>query len=164
MRLHSSRVMSDEALCILGAVTWQIVSGEECCVKAHLMLSSSLCLSLVSFSFQVFNVTIKHSLQRAIMCKCANSLNFASAIATALWSDCWALNESFALLFVIYSEDVSVWWIFCSPLREALDDHTAAFLVRGMSIGQTSLMATVTDRRGQRINSAPQQIEVNNCR
>uniref|UniRef100_A0A8C3NWH2 Nucleoporin 210 n=1 Tax=Cyanoderma ruficeps TaxID=181631 RepID=A0A8C3NWH2_9PASS len=46
------------------------------------------------------------------------------------------------------------------PLREALDDHTAAFLVRGMSIGQTSLMATVTDRRGQRINSAPQQIEV----
>ncbi|XP_039564493.1 nuclear pore membrane glycoprotein 210 [Passer montanus] len=46
------------------------------------------------------------------------------------------------------------------PLREALDDHTAAFLVRGMTIGQTSLMATVADRRGQRINSAPQQIEV----
>uniref|UniRef100_A0A8C0VTF7 Nucleoporin 210 n=1 Tax=Cyanistes caeruleus TaxID=156563 RepID=A0A8C0VTF7_CYACU len=46
------------------------------------------------------------------------------------------------------------------PLREALDDHTAAFLVRGMTVGQTSLMATVADRRGQRINSAPQQIEV----
>uniref|UniRef100_A0A8C3NDN2 Uncharacterized protein n=1 Tax=Geospiza parvula TaxID=87175 RepID=A0A8C3NDN2_GEOPR len=46
------------------------------------------------------------------------------------------------------------------PLREALDEHTAAFLVRGMTIGQTSLMAAVADRRGQRINSAPQQIEV----
>ncbi|XP_066051848.1 nuclear pore membrane glycoprotein 210 isoform X2 [Chamaea fasciata] len=46
------------------------------------------------------------------------------------------------------------------PLREALDDHTAAFLVRGVTVGQTSLMATVADRRGQRINSAPQQIEV----
>ncbi|XP_040424350.1 nuclear pore membrane glycoprotein 210 [Cygnus olor] len=46
------------------------------------------------------------------------------------------------------------------PLAEALDDHTAAFLVHGVALGQTSLMATVTDRRGQRINSAPQQIEV----
>ncbi|NWS71177.1 PO210 protein, partial [Crotophaga sulcirostris] len=46
------------------------------------------------------------------------------------------------------------------PLGEALDDHTAAFLVHGMTIGQTSLMATVADKRGQRINSAPQQIEV----
>ncbi|XP_061328975.1 nuclear pore membrane glycoprotein 210 [Pezoporus flaviventris] len=46
------------------------------------------------------------------------------------------------------------------PLSEALDDHTAAFLVHGMAIGQTSLMATVGDKRGQRINSAPQQIEV----
>uniref|UniRef100_A0A8B9ZLT8 Nucleoporin 210 n=1 Tax=Anas platyrhynchos TaxID=8839 RepID=A0A8B9ZLT8_ANAPL len=35
-----------------------------------------------------------------------------------------------------------------------------AFLVHGVALGQTSLMATVTDRRGQRINSAPQQIEV----
>ena len=51
-----------------------------------------------------------------------------------------------------------------SPLAEALDDHTAAFLVHGVALGQTSLMATVTDRRGQRINSAPQQIEVNNFR
>uniref|UniRef100_A0A663MMQ2 Nucleoporin 210 n=1 Tax=Athene cunicularia TaxID=194338 RepID=A0A663MMQ2_ATHCN len=46
------------------------------------------------------------------------------------------------------------------PLSEVLDDHTAAFLVHGMAIGQTSLMATVADKRGQRINSAPQQIEV----
>ncbi|XP_014813936.1 PREDICTED: nuclear pore membrane glycoprotein 210 [Calidris pugnax] len=46
------------------------------------------------------------------------------------------------------------------PLTEALDDHTAAFLVHGVAIGQTSLMATVADKRGQRINSAPQQIEV----
>lgn len=52
----------------------------------------------------------------------------------------------------------------CSPLREALDEHTAAFLVRGVTIGQTSLMAAVADRRGQRINSAPQQIEVNHFR
>ena len=51
-----------------------------------------------------------------------------------------------------------------SPLGEALDDHTAAFLVHGVAIGQTSLMATVADKRGQRINSAPQQIEVNNFR
>ncbi|XP_065543397.1 nuclear pore membrane glycoprotein 210 isoform X2 [Lathamus discolor] len=46
------------------------------------------------------------------------------------------------------------------PLSEAPDDHTAAFLVHGMAIGQTSLTATVADKRGQRINSAPQQIEV----
>ncbi|NXX11332.1 PO210 protein, partial [Podargus strigoides] len=46
------------------------------------------------------------------------------------------------------------------PLSEALDDHTAAFVVHGTAIGQTSLMATVADKRGQRINSAPQQIEV----
>ncbi|XP_071611582.1 nuclear pore membrane glycoprotein 210 [Heliangelus exortis] len=46
------------------------------------------------------------------------------------------------------------------PLSEALDAQTAAFLVHGMAIGQTSLIATVADKRGQRINSAPQQIEV----
>uniref|UniRef100_A0A8C3LN93 Nucleoporin 210 n=1 Tax=Chrysolophus pictus TaxID=9089 RepID=A0A8C3LN93_CHRPC len=46
------------------------------------------------------------------------------------------------------------------PLAEALDDHTAAFLVHGIAIGQTSLTASVADKRGQRINSAPQQIEV----
>uniref|UniRef100_A0A803YR07 Nucleoporin 210 n=1 Tax=Meleagris gallopavo TaxID=9103 RepID=A0A803YR07_MELGA len=46
------------------------------------------------------------------------------------------------------------------PLAEALDDHTAAFLVHGIAIGQTSLTASVADKRGQRINSVPQQIEV----
>ncbi|XP_028906828.1 nuclear pore membrane glycoprotein 210 [Ornithorhynchus anatinus] len=46
------------------------------------------------------------------------------------------------------------------PLDEALDDYTATFLVHGVAIGQTSLTATVSDKTGQRINSAPQQIEV----
>ncbi|XP_049717905.1 nuclear pore membrane glycoprotein 210 [Elephas maximus indicus] len=45
-------------------------------------------------------------------------------------------------------------------LDEALDHYTATFLVHGVAIGQTSLTATVTDKAGQRINSAPQQIEV----
>ncbi|DAA16796.1 TPA: nucleoporin 210 [Bos taurus] len=45
-------------------------------------------------------------------------------------------------------------------LNEAPDDYTASFRVHGVAIGQTSLTATVTDKAGQRINSAPQQIEV----
>ncbi|XP_037658720.1 nuclear pore membrane glycoprotein 210 isoform X2 [Choloepus didactylus] len=45
-------------------------------------------------------------------------------------------------------------------LDEALDNYTATFLVHGVAIGQTSLTATVTDKAGQRVNSAPQQIEV----
>ncbi|XP_032118199.1 nuclear pore membrane glycoprotein 210 isoform X1 [Sapajus apella] len=45
-------------------------------------------------------------------------------------------------------------------LDEALDNYTATFLVHGMAIGQTSLTASVTDKAGQRITSAPQQIEV----
>ncbi|XP_012587534.1 PREDICTED: nuclear pore membrane glycoprotein 210 [Condylura cristata] len=45
-------------------------------------------------------------------------------------------------------------------LDEALDNYTATFRVHGVTIGQTSLTATVTDKAGQRINSAPQQIEV----
>lgn len=50
---------------------------------------------------------------------------------------------------------------FCSSsLNEALDNYTATFRVHGVAIGQTSLTATVTDKAGQRINSAPQQIEV----
>lgn len=50
---------------------------------------------------------------------------------------------------------------FCSSsLDEALDNYTATFRVHGAAIGQTSLTATVTDKAGQRINSAPQQIEV----
>uniref|UniRef100_A0A452F5S9 Nucleoporin 210 n=1 Tax=Capra hircus TaxID=9925 RepID=A0A452F5S9_CAPHI len=45
-------------------------------------------------------------------------------------------------------------------LDEAPDDYTASFRVHGVAIGQTSLTATVTDKAGQKINSAPQQIEV----
>ena len=49
----------------------------------------------------------------------------------------------------------------CSrALDEAPDDYTASFRVHGVAIGQTSLTATVTDKAGQRIGSAPQQIEV----
>lgn len=55
-----------------------------------------------------------------------------------------------------------MYFLCSSPINEALDDYTAAFLVHGVAIGQTSLMATVTDKNGQRINSALQQIEVNN--
>ncbi|XP_059796453.1 nuclear pore membrane glycoprotein 210 isoform X1 [Balaenoptera ricei] len=47
-----------------------------------------------------------------------------------------------------------------AALDEAPDDYTAVFRVHGVAIGQTSLTATVTDKAGQRINSAPQQIEV----
>uniref|UniRef100_A0A8D2JFM4 Nucleoporin 210 n=1 Tax=Varanus komodoensis TaxID=61221 RepID=A0A8D2JFM4_VARKO len=46
------------------------------------------------------------------------------------------------------------------PLSETSDDYTAAFLVHGVAIGQTSLTAVVTDRYRERIYSAPQQIEV----
>ena len=49
----------------------------------------------------------------------------------------------------------------CSrALDEAPDDYTASFRIHGVAIGQTSLTATVTDKAGQRISSAPQQIEV----
>ncbi|XP_028574807.2 nuclear pore membrane glycoprotein 210 [Podarcis muralis] len=50
--------------------------------------------------------------------------------------------------------------ISLKPLGEASDEYTAAFLVHGLAIGQTSLTAFATDRYGERINSAPQQIEV----
>ncbi|XP_045707353.1 nuclear pore membrane glycoprotein 210 isoform X2 [Phyllostomus hastatus] len=45
-------------------------------------------------------------------------------------------------------------------LDEALDNYTATFHIHGVAIGQTSLTAVVTSKAGQRINSAPQQIEV----
>ncbi|VTJ83135.1 Hypothetical predicted protein [Marmota monax] len=45
-------------------------------------------------------------------------------------------------------------------LDEALDSYTAAFLVHGTAIGQTSLTTNMTDTAGQRISSTPQQIEV----
>ncbi|XP_072454357.1 nuclear pore membrane glycoprotein 210 isoform X2 [Notamacropus eugenii] len=50
--------------------------------------------------------------------------------------------------------------VMLEALDEAFDDYTATFLVHGAAIGQTSLTATVTDKVGQKINSAPQQIEV----
>lgn len=62
--------------------------------------------------------------------------------------------------------DRSVWGRSPSPslcsssLDEALDNYTATFHVHGVAIGQTSLTAIVTDKAGQRISSAPQQIEV----
>ncbi|KAF0877816.1 PO210 protein, partial [Crocuta crocuta] len=45
-------------------------------------------------------------------------------------------------------------------LDEAPDNYTATFRVHGVAIGQTSLTATVSDKAGQRLSSAPQQIEV----
>ncbi|XP_011915620.1 PREDICTED: nuclear pore membrane glycoprotein 210 isoform X2 [Cercocebus atys] len=45
-------------------------------------------------------------------------------------------------------------------LDEVLDNYTITFLIHGVTIGQTSLTASVTNKAGQRINSAPQQIEV----
>ncbi|XP_068163279.1 nuclear pore membrane glycoprotein 210 [Antennarius striatus] len=45
-------------------------------------------------------------------------------------------------------------------LSESIEDDTAVFLVRGVSIGQTSLSAFVVDKAGKKITSAPQQIEV----
>ncbi|XP_036893348.1 nuclear pore membrane glycoprotein 210 [Sturnira hondurensis] len=45
-------------------------------------------------------------------------------------------------------------------LDEALDNYTAMFHVHGVAIGQTSLTAVVTNKAGQTITSAPQQIEV----
>ncbi|XP_021565485.1 nuclear pore membrane glycoprotein 210 [Carlito syrichta] len=45
-------------------------------------------------------------------------------------------------------------------LDETLDNYTAIFLIHGITIGQTSLTASVTNKAGQKRNSAPQQIEV----
>lgn len=50
--------------------------------------------------------------------------------------------------------------LYYRVLDEALDKYTTTFLVHGTAIGQTSLTASVTDKAGQRISSAPQQIEV----
>lgn len=49
---------------------------------------------------------------------------------------------------------------FCRPLAESTEDDTAVFLVKGVSIGQTSLSAVVVDKNGKKIASAPQPIEV----
>lgn len=47
-----------------------------------------------------------------------------------------------------------------SPLAELTESDTAVFMVKGLSIGQTTLSAVVVDKNGRRIASAPQQIEV----
>ncbi|XP_035995172.1 nuclear pore membrane glycoprotein 210 isoform X2 [Fundulus heteroclitus] len=47
-----------------------------------------------------------------------------------------------------------------SPLAELTESDTAVFLVKGLSIGQTTLSAVVVDKNGRRIASAPKQIEV----
>ena len=41
---------------------------------------------------------------------------------------------------------------------------TAVFLVKGLSIGQTTVSAVVVDKNGRKIASAPQQIEVSRFR
>ncbi|XP_029363031.1 nuclear pore membrane glycoprotein 210 isoform X2 [Echeneis naucrates] len=43
---------------------------------------------------------------------------------------------------------------------ESTENDTAVFLVKGASIGQTTLSAVVVDKNGRRIASSPQQIEV----
>ncbi|CAG6021644.1 unnamed protein product [Menidia menidia] len=45
-------------------------------------------------------------------------------------------------------------------LAESAENDTAVFLVKGVSIGQTTLSAVVVDKNGRKIASAPQQIEV----
>uniref|UniRef100_A0A8C9WHE5 Nucleoporin 210 n=1 Tax=Scleropages formosus TaxID=113540 RepID=A0A8C9WHE5_SCLFO len=47
-----------------------------------------------------------------------------------------------------------------SPLRETAEKDTAVFSVRGLAVGQTSISATVLDKNGKKITSAPQPIEV----
>lgn len=46
------------------------------------------------------------------------------------------------------------------PLAESTENDTAVFMVKGASIGQTTLSAVVVDKNGRKIASAPQQIEV----
>ncbi|RVE70662.1 hypothetical protein OJAV_G00067530 [Oryzias javanicus] len=46
------------------------------------------------------------------------------------------------------------------PLVESTENDTAVFLVKGLSIGQTTLSAVVMDKDGRKIASAPQPIEV----
>ncbi|XP_071780679.2 nuclear pore membrane glycoprotein 210 isoform X1 [Centroberyx gerrardi] len=45
-------------------------------------------------------------------------------------------------------------------LADPSEKDTAIFLVKGLSIGQTTLSAVVVDKNGRKIASAPQQIEV----
>ncbi|XP_078404042.1 nuclear pore membrane glycoprotein 210-like [Cetorhinus maximus] len=41
-----------------------------------------------------------------------------------------------------------------------LDKHAASYLVRAVALGQTTLVATVRDKNGRKLSSAPRQIEV----
>lgn len=50
--------------------------------------------------------------------------------------------------------------LFCRPLAESTEYDTAVFLVKGVSVGQTSVSAAVVDKDGRKVSSAPQQIEV----
>lgn len=50
--------------------------------------------------------------------------------------------------------------LFCRPLAESTENDTAVFLVKGLSIGQTTLSAVVMDKDGRKIASGPQPIEV----
>ncbi|KAA8590872.1 hypothetical protein FQN60_001815 [Etheostoma spectabile] len=45
-------------------------------------------------------------------------------------------------------------------LAESTETDTAVFVVKGASIGQTTLSGVVVDKHGKKISSAPQQIEV----
>ncbi|XP_078111484.1 nuclear pore membrane glycoprotein 210 isoform X1 [Sander vitreus] len=45
-------------------------------------------------------------------------------------------------------------------LAESTEKDTAVFMVKGASIGQTTLSGVVVDKHGKKISSAPQQIEV----
>ncbi|XP_068996777.1 nuclear pore membrane glycoprotein 210 isoform X1 [Embiotoca jacksoni] len=50
--------------------------------------------------------------------------------------------------------------VFLKPFSESKETDTAVFLVKGVSIGQTTLSAVVVDKNGRKIASTPQQIEV----
>ena len=56
----------------------------------------------------------------------------------------------------------------CEPVpllrAEVSERDTAVFLVKGLSIGQTTVSAVVVDKNGRKIASAPQQIEVSTFR
>lgn len=49
---------------------------------------------------------------------------------------------------------------FRRPLTESTELDTAVFLVKGVSIGQTTVSAIVVDKDGTKVTSTPQQIEV----
>ncbi|KAM9342143.1 nuclear pore membrane glycoprotein 210 isoform 2-T2 [Pholidichthys leucotaenia] len=50
--------------------------------------------------------------------------------------------------------------VILRPLAESTEGDTAVFMVKGVSIGQTTLSAVVVDKNGRKIASAPQQLEV----